>query len=326
MQMKPHIIAGSGGAHLLPTIQQVMGIPENNPVVTKKFSDGEIFVQITENIRNGDVFIVQSTCSPTNDRVMELLLLIDAARRASAERITCIIPYYGYARQDRKEMSRVPISARVVANAIESAGADRIIAVDLHAAPIQGFFNIPVDNLFGAPVLADCFLNNYKVDTSLLTVVSPDVGGVARARRMAEILNDAPLAIIDKRREQHNVAEVMHIIGDVKGRHCFMLDDMIDTAGTACEGRHALMKAGALSVTFAATHGVLSGPARDRLIDHEMNVIITDSIDHTDPHRAWAGRIRRVSIAPLLAKAIMATHNGDSISSLFPSKKQTVGA
>jgi ribose-phosphate pyrophosphokinase len=320
--MKPHIIAGSGGAHLLPTIQQVMGIPESNPVVSKKFSDGEIFVQITQNIRNGDVFIVQSTSSPTNDRVMELILLIDAARRGSAERITCVIPYFGYARQDRKEMSRVAISARAVANCLEAAGADRIIAVDLHAAPIQGFFNIPVDNLYGGPVIADSYTNNFRFDPTLLTVVSPDVGGVARARRMAEILNGAPLAIIDKRREQHNVAEVMHIIGDVKGRHCFMLDDMIDTAGTACEGRKALLDAGAASVTFAATHGVLSGPALDRIVDSGLDVIITDSIDQSrGPHRAWArGQIRRVSIAPLLAQAIMATHNGDSISSLFPSK------
>ena len=334
--MKQHIFAGTGGAHLLPTICQCLGLPEENNVIVKKFSDGEIFVQITENVRNGDVYIIQSTCCPANDNLMELILLIDAARRASAERITAVIPYYGYARQDRKEMSRVPISARVVANMIEAAGADRVMAIDLHAAPIQGFFNLPVDNLYSAPVLFDALVNPHPdrpgnphamkpiiTDMSLLTVVSPDVGGVARARRMAELCGDAPLAIIDKRREQHNIAEVMNIVGDVNGRDCLMTDDLIDTAGTLCEGAKALREAGARSVTACAAHGVLSGPALDRILDADLTVVITDTIQPKSVHRVWMrGNIRRVSIAPLLAKAIQSIHTGDSISSLFPARKR----
>lgn len=310
-----HIIAGTGGFHLLPTIQQCLKLPEGNKVITKQFSDQERFVQITENIRNGDVYIVQSTSAPADTKIIELALLIDAAKRASADRITAIIPYYGYARQDRKSMSRVPISARVIADMLESVGLDRVIAMDLHCGPIQGFFNCPVDNLYCAPVLIEA-VNHLRGPN--LTVVSPDAGGVERARGMAKRLG-APLAIIDKRREEHNVAEVMNIIGDVHDRDCLIIDDIFDTAGTLVKGSEALIKAKARSVTAAGSHGVLSGPALDLIAASPIKeVVITDTISLVGDRQHPAYRkIRRVSVAPLLAQAIHSVHTGESVSSLF---------
>lgn len=316
--MQRHIIAGNGGIHLLPTIQQCLGEPEGNRVKLKVFSDGEHNLKIEENVRNGDVYIVQSVCAPSDFHFMQLALLIDAAKRASADRITAVIPYYGYARQDRKSTSRVPISAKAVAIMLEAVGANRVMAIDLHCGPIQGFFQTPVDNLFAVVVLMEAVKH---LRSPKLTVVSPDAGGVERARGMAKRLN-APLAIIDKRREEANVAEIMHIIGDVEGRDCLMVDDLIDTAGTLCKGATALMNAGALSVSAACTHGVLSGMALDYLHDSPFKeVVITDTIPIQSPqHPIYkTGKIRRVSIAPLLAQAIHSTHTGESVSLLFDS-------
>ena len=231
-----------------------------------QFSDGEIYLQIQENVRGADVFVIQPTCTPVDRNLMELLLMIDALKRASAERITAVLPYYGYARQDRKDKPRVPISAKLVAALLETAGADRILALDLHAAQIQGFFDIPVDHLFATPVMIEYF---QPLDIADLTVVSPDAGGVERARAFAKRLN-APLAIIDKRREEANVAEVMNVVGEVEGRNCLMVDDLIDTAGTLVKGAEALLEKGAASVSACATHAVLSGPAVERIEESEL--------------------------------------------------------
>jgi len=277
------------------------------------FSDGEIRLQILENVRGADAFVVQPTCTPVDRHLMELLLMIDALRRASAERITAVLPYYGYARQDRKDKPRMPISARLIANLIQRAGADRVLTLDLHAAQIQGFFDVPVDHLFAAPVMIEYFDSIGRRD---LTIVSPDAGGVERARAFAKHMN-APLAIIDKRRTDVNVAEVMHIIGDVEGRHCLIVDDLIDTAGTLVKGAEALLKQGALSVTACATHAVLSGPAVERIEQSQIQeVVVTNSI----PLREDAMRCRRIktlSVAPLLARAIQSIHEDGSVSTLF---------
>src|SRR5712672_1870047 len=279
----------------------------------KQFSDGEVHLQIQENVRGADVFVVQPTCTPVDKHLMELLLMMDALKRASAERITAVLPYYGYARQDRKDKPRVPISAKLVASLIERAGADRILALDLHAAQIQGFFDVPVDHLFAAPVMIDYFKPQ---GTPHLTVVSPDAGGVERARAFAKRLN-APLAIIDKRREEANVAEVMHIIGDVDGRNCIIVDDLIDTAGTLVKGAEALIHQGAASVSAYATHAVLSGPAVRRIEESEIRqVVVTNSIPLKDEARN-CGRIKVLSVASLLARAIQSIHEGGSISKLF---------
>jgi len=279
----------------------------------RHFADGEVHLQIQENVRGADVFVVQPTCTPVDRNLMELLLMMDALKRASAERITAVLPYYGYARQDRKDRPRMPISARLVASLIERAGADRILALDLHAAQIQGFFDVPVDHLFAAPVMVDYF-EDLKGDD--LTVVSPDAGGVERARAFAKRL-ESPLAIIDKRRSDVNVAEVMHIIGDVEGQHCLIVDDLIDTAGTLVKGAEALLAAGAKSVRACATHAVLSGPAVERIENSEIEeVIVTNSI----PLREEADnctRIKQLSVAPLLAKAIQSIHEDGSVSTLF---------
>ena len=279
----------------------------------KQFSDGETNPQIQENVRGADCFIVQPTCSPVDRNLMELLLLIDALKRSSAERITAVLPYYGYGRQDRKDKPRVPISAKLVASLLEAAGAHRIMAVDLHAAQIPGFFDIPVDHLFFRPVMIEYFK---KVDLPDLMVVSPDAGGVERARSVAKRLN-APLAIIDKRREEANVAEVMNVIGDVKDRNCLIVDDMIDTAGTLVKVAEALLARRAKSVRACATHAVLSGPAVERLRNSEIEeVIVTNSI----PLRGEADnctRIKPLSVAPLLAKAIQSIHEDGSVSALF---------
>jgi ribose-phosphate pyrophosphokinase len=279
----------------------------------KQFSDGEVHLQVQENVRGSDVFVVQPTCTPSDRHLMELLLMMDALKRASAERITAVLPYYGYARQDRKDRPRMPISARLVASLMERAGANRILALDLHAAQIQGFFDVPVDHLFGMPVMIDYF---EELGGDSLTVVSPDAGGVERARAFAKRL-DSPLAIIDKRRTEVNVAEVMHIIGDVSGQHCLIVDDLIDTAGTLVKAAEALLKQGAKSVRASATHAVLSGPAVERIEKSEiLEVVITNSI----PLREEAedcSRIKQLSVAPLLAKAIQSIHEDGSVSTLF---------
>jgi ribose-phosphate pyrophosphokinase len=279
----------------------------------KQFSDGETNPQIQENVRGADCFVVQPTCSPVDRNLMELLLLIDALKRSSAERITAVLPYYGYGRQDRKDKPRVPISAKLVASLLEAAGAHRIMAVDLHAAQIQGFFDIPVDHLFFRPVMIEYFK---KVDIPDLMVVSPDAGGVERARSVAKRLN-APLAIIDKRREEANVAEVMNVIGEVKGRNCLIVDDMIDTAGTLVKGTEALLAYGATSVRACATHGVLSGPAVERIESSALlEVIISNSIPQSVEAKGCS-KIKQLSIAALLARAVQSIHEETSVSILF---------
>jgi ribose-phosphate pyrophosphokinase len=307
------IIAGNANLSLAHSICSELGVPLGGAIV-KSFSDGEIWVQIEENVRGNDVFVFQPTCTPVERHIMELILMIDALKRASADRITAVLPYYGYARQDRKDRSRVPISAKVVASMLERAGADRILALDLHAAQIQGFFDIPVDHLFAAPVFIEHFRDNG--DLNKLTVVSPDAGGVERARAFAKRL-EVPLAIIDKRRDQPNVAEIMHIIGDVDGLDCLIIDDLIDTAGTLVKGTEALLEAGAASVTACATHAVLSGPAVERIRDSRLKeVVFSDSIP-LRPEAAACGKIRVLSVAGLLARAIQSIHEETSVSSLF---------
>jgi ribose-phosphate pyrophosphokinase len=279
----------------------------------RPFSDGEIHLQIQENVRGADVFVVQPTCTPVDKNLMELLLMMDALKRASAERITAVLPYYGYARQDRKDRPRMPISARLVASLIERAGADRILALDLHAAQIQGFFDVPVDHLFAAPVMVEYF-DDLKGEH--LTVVSPDPGGVERARAFGKHLG-SPLAIIDKRRPEVNVAEVMHVIGDVAGQHCLIVDDLIDTAGTLTKVAEALLSRRAKSVRACATHAVLSGPAVARIESSGIEeVIVTNSIPLSE-EADNCGRIKQLSVAPLLAKAIQSIHEDGSVSTLF---------
>ena len=280
----------------------------------RRFSDMEVFVEIDENVRGEDVFVIQSTSYPANDNLMELLVTLDALRRGSARRVTAVLPYFGYARQDRKTGPRTPISAKLVANLITNAGADRVLTFDLHAGQIQGFFDIPVDNLFAGPLFSDDISKNYN--GSGLVVVSPDVGGVVRARALAKRL-DADLAIIDKRREQAGVSEVMHIIGDVKDRHCIMVDDICDSAGTLCNAAVALMNDGAKSVDAYITHGVLSGGAVGRVAASPLDrLVMTDSIQATEAVRL-ANNIRQLTVAPLLGEAISRISREASVSSLF---------
>lgn len=280
----------------------------------KRFADNEIFVEIDENVRGEDVFVVQSTSFPANDHIMELLVCMDALKRASARRITAVIPYFGYARQDRKPKPRTPISAKLVADILTVAGADRVLTMDLHAAQIQGFFDIPVDNLYAAPVFIADIRKHYPHDT--LTIVSPDVGGVVRARALAKRL-DADLAIVDKRRERAGVSEVMNIIGDVEGRDCIIVDDIADSAGTLCNAAQALMDKGANSVSAYVTHGVLSGIATERVAKSALKgLVITDSIKPTDAV-IQTPNIRVVSIAPLMAEAVRRISEETSVSSLF---------
>jgi ribose-phosphate pyrophosphokinase len=279
----------------------------------RQFSDGEIHLQIQENVRGEDVFVIQPTSTPVDRNLMELLLILDALKRASAKRITAVLPYYGYARQDRKDRPRVPISARLVAAVLETAGADRVLTLDLHAAQIQGFFDIPVDHLFSAPVMIE-YLRTLQL--SDITVVSPDAGGVERARAFAKRLN-SPLAIIDKRREEANVAEVMNVVGEVKCRHCMIVDDIIDTAGTLVKGAEALLEKGAASVTACATHAVLSGGAVARIEASLLKeVVVTNSIPLSEETRK-SSRIKSLSIAKLLAEAIRSIHEETSVSGLF---------
>lgn len=280
-----------------------------------RFSDGEIAVEIEENVRGKDVFIIQPTCSPTNENLMELLVMIDALKRASASRITAVMPYYGYSRQDRRSRSaRVPISAKLVAKMIEQAGASRLLTVDLHADQIQGFFDIPVDNVYASPILlGDIWRQQYKD----LIVVSPDVGGVVRARALAKRLNDADLAIIDKRRLKANVAEVMHIIGDVDGRTCILIDDIVDTAGTLCHAAAALKKHGAVKVLAYCTHAVLSGSAMKNLTGSSLDeLVVTDTIP-LHQEAIDSGKIRQLSVAEMLAETIRRIAVGESVSSLY---------
>ena len=279
-----------------------------------RFSDGEVNVDIEENVRGCDCFVIQPTSAPSNDHLMELLIMVDALRRSSARRVTAVLPYYGYARQDRKARPRAPISAKLVADLISTAGTDRVLCIDLHAGQIQGFFNIPVDNLFATPVLLDAIRERYAGQP--LTIISPDAGGVERSRAYAKRLG-AGLAIIDKRREAANVAEVMNIVGDVEGRACVIVDDICDTAGTLTEAARALRDAGAASVTAAITHPVLSGPAIKRITESPLEeLVITDSIPLSDAGRE-CDKLKVVSIAPLLSEAIRRINNEESISSLF---------
>ncbi|HEX4135549.1 MAG TPA: ribose-phosphate pyrophosphokinase [Bryobacteraceae bacterium] len=307
------VFTGSANPSLAEEISQQLGLDVGR-MRLRRFSDGEINLQIEENVRGADCFVVQPTCTPVDPHLMELLEIIYTLRLSSAERITAVLPYYGYSRQDRKDKPRVPISAKLVASLIETAGADRIMALDLHAAQIQGFFDKPVDHLFFRPVTIDYFKSQNIPD---LTVVSPDAGGVERARSIAKRLNDAPLAIIDKRREQANVAEVMNVIGDVQGQNCLIVDDIIDTAGTLVKGAEALLKYGAASVTACATHAVLSGPAVERIRESRIKeVVVSNSIPLSKEAEA-CGKIRSLSVAALLARAVQSIHEETSISALF---------
>ncbi|QUM77987.1 ribose-phosphate pyrophosphokinase [Moritella sp. 24] len=280
-----------------------------------RFSDGEISVEIEENVRGGDIFILQSTCAPTNDNLMELIVMVDAMRRASAGRITAVIPYFGYARQDRRvRSSRVPITAKVVADFLSSVGVDRVLTVDLHAEQIQGFFDVPVDNVFGTPVLLE---DMQEKNLENPVIVSPDIGGVVRARANAKLLDEADLAIIDKRRPKANVAQVMHIIGDVKDRDCILVDDMIDTGGTLCAAAVALKKNGAKRVFAYATHPVFSGNAVENLRDSCIDeIVVTDSVP-LSPEIAALPNVRVLSLSPMLAESIRRVSNEESISAMF---------
>ncbi len=313
MFKKVCIFSGNAHPQLAHSIANFLETPLAKSKTTR-FSDGESFVEINENVRGVDAFVIQPTCSPVNDNVMELLIMCDALRRASAGSINAVIPYYGYARQDRKVAPRTPITSKLVADLIQAAGVTRVVTVDLHAGQIQGFFNIPVDHLYAMPVVLEDYLKK-NFDSSAV-FVSPDAGGVERARAYSKRLN-ASLAIIDKRRERANESEVMNLIGDVKGRPCIVLDDIIDTAGTTCNAAKALMAKGATKVVGVATHGVLSGPAIQRIVDSPLSeVIVTDTIPLSDAARA-SGKIKQVSIAKLLGEAIKRIHSSDSVSSLF---------
>jgi ribose-phosphate pyrophosphokinase len=307
------IFSGNANPELTSEICQYLELPVGKAKVSR-FSDGETFCEIQENVRGVDTYIVQPTCAPVNDHVMELLIMADALRRASAGAITAVIPYYGYARQDRKVAPRTPITSKLVADLVVAAGVNRIVALDLHAAQIQGFFNIPFDHLFAMPALLDQHLRaNYGND---VVVVSPDAGGVERARAYSKRLFGS-LAIIDKRRERANVSEVMNIIGDVQGKRCLILDDLIDTAGTLVNAANALINAGAKEVAACASHAVLSGPAVTRIAESPLSeVIVTNSIP-LSPEARQTGKFKVVSIARLLAEAIRRIHNSDSVSSLF---------
>jgi ribose-phosphate pyrophosphokinase len=306
------VFSGSANPALTDEMCLHLGL-QRGEVKLKRFSDGEINLQILENVRGADCFVVQPTCSPVEFHLMELFCMMDALKRSSAERITAVIPYYGYGRQDRKDKPRVPISAKLVASLLERAGADRIMALDLHAAQIQGFFDIPVDHLFFRPVAIDHFKPR---NIPNLTVVSPDAGGVERARSVAKRLN-APLAIIDKRREDANVAEVMNVIGDVEGQNCLIVDDLIDTGGTLIKGTDALLDYGAESVTACATHAVLSGPAVEKIAASRLKeVVFSNSIPLSEEAKA-CGKIRQLSVAPLLARAVQSIHEETSVSILF---------
>jgi ribose-phosphate pyrophosphokinase len=307
------LFAGNSNRILAEAVSAYLNVPLGK-VVARRFADQEIFVEVQENVRGEDVFILQSTSAPANDNLMELLIMIDAFRRSSAKRITAVIPYFGYARQDRKTSARTPISAKLVANLITEAGADRVLTLDLHAGQIQGFFDIPTDNLYSVPTLGRDVVRTK--DVSNVVVVSPDVGGVVRARSLAKRL-DAGLAIVDKRREKAGESEVMNVIGDVKNKDCILVDDIVDSGGTLCNAADALMARGAISVTAYITHGVLSGAAADRIVNSQLKeLVITDSIQPT-PAVMNAKNIRVLSMGELIGEAISRTANEESISNLF---------
>ena len=308
-----HIISGNSNPILAKEISSELNEKIIDVSVTK-FADQEVFVEINENIRGKNIFIIQSTSMPANDHLMELLITIDALKRASAQTVTAVIPYFGYARQDRKVGPRTPISAKLVADILTTAGIDRLLTIDLHAGQIQGFFDIPVDNLYAAPVITKDIKKNYN--NKDIVVISPDVGGVFRARGIAKRI-DGDLAIVDKRRNKANVSEVMNIIGDINGRDCIIVDDIVDTAGTLCNAAEALIEAGAKSVSAYITHGVLSGPAVERIKNSKLNeLVITDSIAPTKLILD-ASNIRILNLAPLIAEAIRRISSDSSVSSLF---------
>ena len=307
------LVSGNSNRPLAEAIASYLSIPMTKCMV-RRFADMEVFVEIEENVRGEDVFVVQPTSFPANDHLMELLIIIDALKRASADRVTAVMPYFGYARQDRKPGPRTPISAKLVANLVTRAGADRVLTLDLHAGQIQGFFDIPTDNLFAAPVMVRDIKDHF--DLSNVLVVSPDVGGVVRARGLAKRIG-APLAIVDKRRERAGESEVMNIIGDVEGMSCVMVDDIVDSGGTLCNAAEALLEQGATDVSAYITHGVLSGGAVARITSSKLKaLVITDSIQATEAVRV-SRNIRVVSIAPLLGEAIGRTSRAESVSSLF---------
>ena len=313
MDDKIRIFSGNSNKALAEKICANLGLPLGRANV-KTFSDGEIMVEIGENVRGRDVYIIQSTCSPANNNLMELLIMTDALKRASASTITAVIPYYGYARQDRKAAPRTPITSKLVADLITTAGADRVVTVDLHAGQIQGFFNIPVDNLYAAPVIIDHLKERFPNNN--IVMVSPDAGGTERARAFAKRLG-CTLAVIDKRRTGPNVAEVMHLIGDVKDKTAIILDDMIDTAGTLTQAARALKEHGAKTIYACATHGVLSGPAIDRINDSDLEaVVITDTIPLGEKSDRTS-KVKVLSVSDLLAEAIRRIHEDESVSSLF---------
>jgi ribose-phosphate pyrophosphokinase len=308
------LLTGNSNAPLAKAIADYLDMPLTEASV-RRFADEEVFVEIQENVRGEDVFVIQSTSFPCNDNLMELLIMIDALRRASAKRITAVVPYFGYARQDRKPGPRTPISAKLVANIITTAGANRVLSVDLHAGQIQGFFDIPTDNLYGAPVMSADIQARFG-DRNIM-VVSPDVGGVVRARALAKRLDNAPLAIVDKRRERAGESEVMNIIGDVEGRFCILIDDIVDSAGTLCNAAGALKAAGAEDVIAYCTHGVLSGGAVARVEASDLlELVVTDSIIAPDSV-SEAKKVRQLTIAPLLGEAIKRIADESSVSSLF---------
>lgn len=304
------LFTGNANPELAQEIAEYIGTKLGDARV-KHFSDGEISIMIDESVRGDDVYIIQPTCTPVNDNMMELLIMIDAMRRASAKRITAVLPYYGYARQDRKSRGREPITAKLVANLIDKAGARRVLAMDLHAQQIQGFFDIPLDNLMGLSILADYYKHK---DTDNLVVVSPDMGGVARARNLAERIG-VPLAIIDKRRPRPNVSEVMNIIGDIEGKEVILVDDMIDTAGTITNGAQALMDRGAKCVDACCTHAVLSGPAIERIEKSPIQELVTTNTIPLGDKKC--DKIKVLSVAPIIGEAILRIHNDRSVSDLF---------
>ena len=318
---EPKLISGNANRSLATAIARRMSMHRGMSVNlvdarVERFNDQEIFVEVYENVRGEDMFIIQPTSNPANDNLMELLIITDALRRSSAGRITAVIPYFGYARQDRRAKARTPISAKLVANLLTEAGVERVLTLDLHAAQIQGFFDIPVDNLYAAPLFALDIEHNFKGRMEEMMVISPDVGGVARARELAKRIN-APLAIVDKRREKPGEVAEMTVIGDVTGKTCIVVDDMCDTAGTLCKAAETLIEAGAKEVHAYTSHGVLSGPAVERITKSVLkSLVITDSIEPTAAVRACPN-IRIVPTAPLLAQAILNTWNGTSVSSLF---------
>ncbi len=318
---EPKLIAGNANLTLARAVARRMSLHRGMNVGlvdarVERFNDGEIFVEVFENVRGEDMYVIQPTSRPANDNLMELLIISDALRRSSAARITAVIPYFGYARQDRRTKSRTPISAKLVANMLTEAGVERVLTMDLHAAQIQGFFDIPVDNLYAAPIFALDIQHHFKAVLDQVTIISPDVGGVARARELAQRIG-APLAIVDKRREKAGEVAEMTVIGDVEDRICIVVDDIVDTAGTLCKAADVIMEAGAQEVHSYITHGVLSGPAIERVSKSAMKtLVITDTIEPTPAIEA-AANIRIVPTAPMFAQAILNTWNGTSISSLL---------